>query len=107
MSACGAHAWLHAGDDGAHCSILSGTRKLTLSIRRSLEHESSNSEGNFISADKFFKSINGKTGALMPSTAIRFTDTGDNFNLPALNFTQFFFALRSVEPSENLLLHYK
>ena len=35
------------------------------------------------------------------------TDTGDNFNLPALNFTQFFFALRSVGPSASLLLHYK
>ena len=27
MSICGERVWLHAGDDGAHCSILSGTSR--------------------------------------------------------------------------------
>jgi len=48
-------------------------------------------EGNFIPEDNLFKSINGKTGALMfvNSNQIYPTPAGDNFNLPALNFTQF------------------
>ena len=48
-------------------------------------------EGNFIPADNFFKSINGRSGALMPinSSQLYPTPAGDNFNLPALNFTQF------------------
>ena len=48
-------------------------------------------EGNFIPADTIPKSINGKTGALMPVNSNQFfpTTAGDNFNLPALNFTQF------------------
>jgi porin len=48
-------------------------------------------EGNFIPADNFFKSINGRSGALMPinSSQLYPTAAGDNFNLPALNFTQF------------------
>ena len=47
-------------------------------------------EGNFIPADNFFKSINGRTGALMPVNSNQlFPQPGDNFNLPALNFTQF------------------
>jgi porin len=48
-------------------------------------------EGNFIPADNFSKSINGRTGALMPvnSSQIYPTPAGDNFNLPALNFAQF------------------
>jgi porin len=47
-------------------------------------------EGNFIPADNFFKSINGRTGALMPvNTNAVVPLPGDNFNLPALNFTQF------------------
>ena len=48
-------------------------------------------EGNFIPADKLGKSINGKSGALMfvNNSQIYPTSAGDNFNLPALNFTQF------------------
>jgi porin len=48
-------------------------------------------EGNFIPADTLGKSINGRTGALMPvnSNQIYPTPAGDNFNLPALNFAQF------------------
>jgi len=48
-------------------------------------------EGNFIPADNFFKSINGRAGALMPvnSNQLYPTPAGDNFNLPALNFSQF------------------
>jgi porin len=48
-------------------------------------------EGNFIPADKLLKSINGMTGGLMfvNSSQINPTPVGDNFNLPALNFTQF------------------
>jgi porin len=48
-------------------------------------------EGNFTPADTLRKSINGRTGALMPVNSNQFypTPAGDNFNLPALNFTQF------------------
>src|SRR5688500_11243289 len=48
-------------------------------------------EGNFIPADRLLKSINGRTGALMPVNSSQFypTPADDNFNLPALNFTQF------------------
>jgi porin len=48
-------------------------------------------EGNFIPADTLRKSINGRAGALMPvnSNQMYPTPAGDNFNLPALNFTQF------------------
>jgi porin len=47
-------------------------------------------EGNFIPADNFSKSINGRTGALMPVNNSQILPLpGDNFNLPALNFTQF------------------
>ena len=48
-------------------------------------------EGNFIPADNLFKSINGKAGALMfvNSNQSYPMPAGDNFNLPALNFTQF------------------
>jgi len=48
-------------------------------------------EGNFIPADTIRKSINGRTGALMPVNSSQFypTPPGDNFNLPALNFAQF------------------
>ena len=47
-------------------------------------------EGNFIPADKLRKSINGRTGALMyvNNSQIYPTTAGDNFNLPAINFTQ-------------------
>jgi porin len=48
-------------------------------------------EGNFIPADKLLKSANGRTGALMfvNSNQAYPMPAGDNFNLPALNFTQF------------------
>ena len=48
-------------------------------------------EGNFIPADSLRKSINGRAGALMfvNSSQIYPIPAGDNFNLPALNFTQF------------------
>jgi porin len=48
-------------------------------------------EGNFIPDDTLRKSINGRTGALMfvNSNQAYPTPAGDNFNLPALNFTQF------------------
>ena len=48
-------------------------------------------EGNFTPADTLRKSINGRTGALMPVNSNQFypRPAGDNFNLPALNFTQF------------------
>ena len=48
-------------------------------------------EGNFIPANTLRKSINGRTGALMPVNSNQFypRPAGDNFNLPALNFTQF------------------
>lgn len=48
-------------------------------------------EGNFIPADRLLKSINGQSGSLMfiNSNQAYPTPGGDNFNLPALNFTQF------------------
>ena len=48
-------------------------------------------EGNFIPDDTVRKSINGRTGSLMfvNSNQVYPTPAGDNFNLPALNFTQF------------------
>jgi porin len=48
-------------------------------------------EGNFSPANNLFKSINGETGALMSiySSQLFPLPSGDNFNLPALNFTQF------------------
>jgi porin len=48
-------------------------------------------EGNFIPDDTVRKSINGRTGALMSVYASQLfpKPSGDNFNLPALNFTQF------------------
>jgi len=48
-------------------------------------------EGNFIPADNLLKTVNGRTGSLMPVNSSQFypTPAGDNFNLPALNFTQF------------------
>ena len=48
-------------------------------------------EGNFIPDDTLRKSLNGKTGALMFVNSSQSVPmpSGDNFNLPALNFTQF------------------
>jgi porin len=49
------------------------------------------SEGNFIPQDNLRKSVNGRSGALMPVNSSQFypTPAGDNFNLPQLSFTQF------------------
>jgi len=48
-------------------------------------------EGNFIPDDRLLKTINGRAGALMFVNANQSfpRPAGDNFNLPALNFTQF------------------
>lgn len=48
-------------------------------------------EGNFIPEDILLKSINGRTGTLMPANSNQLypAPAGDNFNLPALNLTQF------------------
>ena len=48
-------------------------------------------EGNFIPDDQLRKTTNGRTGALMfvNNSQIYPTPAGDNFNLPAFNFTQF------------------
>jgi porin len=48
-------------------------------------------EGNFIPQDNLFKSVNGKSGALMPVNSSQFypMPAGDNFNLPQVAFTQF------------------
>lgn len=48
-------------------------------------------EGNFIPQDNIFKTVNGKTGALMPVNSNQFypMPAGDNFNLPQVAFTQF------------------
>jgi len=48
-------------------------------------------EGNFIPQDNVLKSMNGKSGALMPVNSSQFypMPAGDNFNLPQLVFTQF------------------
>jgi len=47
-------------------------------------------EGNFIPQDNLFKTVNGKTGALMPVNSNQFypMPAGDNFNLPQVAFTQ-------------------
>jgi len=48
-------------------------------------------EGNFVPDDQLRKTTNGRTGSLMfvNNSQIFPTPSGDNFNLPALNFTQF------------------
>jgi porin len=48
-------------------------------------------EGNFMPGNSLLKSTNGRTGSLMAVNSSQFYPTpgGDNFNLPALNFTQF------------------
>jgi porin len=48
-------------------------------------------EGNFTPEDNFLKTVNGKTGALMPvnSSQLDPMPSGDNFNVPALHFSQF------------------
>jgi len=79
--------WQYSGGRG-DINVSLDTQKLGLWPGGFLTLEA---EGNFIPADNFFKSINGRAGALMPvnSNQMYPTPAGDNFNLPALNFTQF------------------
>jgi porin len=79
--------WQYGGGRG-DINLLVDTGKLGLWPGGFLAVEA---EGNFIPADKFLKSLNGRSGALMPvnSSQIYPTPAGDNFNLPAFNFTQF------------------
>ena len=79
--------WQYAGGRG-DINLSLDTQKLGLWPGGFLTVEA---EGNFTPADTLRKSINGKTGALMPvnSNQIYPATAGDNFNLPALNFTQF------------------
>ena len=79
--------WQYGGGRG-DINLLLDTGKLGLWPGGFLTVEA---EGNFIPADNLLKSINGRSGALMPVNSSQFypTPAGDNFNLPALNFTQF------------------
>lgn len=79
--------WQYSGGRGDF-NFLLDTQKLGLWPGGFLTVEA---EGNFTPADTLRKSINGRTGALMPvnSNQIYPTPAGDNFNLPALNFAQF------------------
>jgi porin len=79
--------WQYGGGRG-DINLLLDTGKLGLWPGGFLTVEA---EGNFIPADNFFKSINGRSGALMAinSSQLFPTPAGDNFNLPAFNFTQF------------------
>jgi porin len=79
--------WQHSGGRG-DINLLVDTGKLGLWPGGFLAIEA---EGNFIPADNLLKSINGRTGSLMPVNSSQFypVPAGDNFNLPALNFTQF------------------
>ncbi len=79
--------WQYGGGRG-DINLLLDTGKLGLWPGGFLTVEA---EGNFIPADSLLKSINGRSGALMPVNSSQFypTPAGDNFNLPALNFSQF------------------
>jgi porin len=79
--------WQYGGERG-DINLSLDTQKLGLWPGGFLTVEA---EGNFTPADTLRKSINGRTGALMPVNSNQFypTPAGDNFNLPALNFTQF------------------
>jgi len=79
--------WQYSGGRG-DINVMLDTQKLGLWPGGFLKVEA---EGNFIPADTLRKSINGRTGALMPVNSSQFypMPAGDNFNLPALNFTQF------------------
>jgi porin len=78
--------WQYSGGGDINLSL--DTQKLGLWPGGFLTVEA---EGNFTPGDTLRKSINGKTGALMPVNSNQFypIPAGDNFNLPALNFTQF------------------
>lgn len=79
--------WLYGGGRG-DITLNVDSQKLGLWPGGFLGFEA---EGNFIPEDNFLKTVNGKTGALMPvnSNQLYPTPAGDNFNVPALNFTQF------------------
>ena len=79
--------WQYSGGRG-DINFMLDTQKLGLWPGGFLSMEA---EGNFIPADALRKSINGRAGALMPVNSNQSypTPAGDNFNLPALNFTQF------------------
>lgn len=78
--------WQYSGGRG-DINVSLDTQKLGLWPGGFLNFEA---EGNFIPADSFLKSINGKSGALMPVNSSQiYPLPSDNFNLPALNFTQF------------------
>ena len=79
--------WQYSGGRG-DINVMLDTQKLGLWPGGFLTVEA---EGNFIPADTLRKSINGRTGALMAVNSSQFypMPAGDNFNLPALNFTQF------------------
>ncbi len=79
--------WQYSGGRG-DINLSLDTQKLGLWPGGFLNVEA---EGNFIPADTLRKSINGRAGSLMPVNSSQFypTPAGDNFNLPALNFTQF------------------
>jgi porin len=79
--------WQFSGGRG-DINLLLDTQKLGLWPGGFLNVEA---EGNFIPADKLLKAINGRAGSLMfvNSNQSYPMPAGDNFNLPALNFTQF------------------
>ena len=79
--------WQYSGGRG-DINLSLDTQKLGLWPGGFLNVEA---EGNFIPAHTLRKSINGKSGALMfvNSNQAFPMPAGDNFNLPALNFTQF------------------
>ena len=75
--------WQYGGGRG-DINVHLDTQKLGLWPGGFLTFEA---EGNFIPADNFLKSVNGRTGALMPvNNSQILPQPGDNFNLPALNF---------------------
>ena len=79
--------WQYGGGRG-NITLNLDSQKLGLWSGGSLTVEA---EGNFIPQDNLLKSINGKSGALMPvnSSQIYPMPAGDNFNLPQVSFTQF------------------
>lgn len=88
--------WQYVGGRG-NITLNLDSHKLGLWPGGSLTVEA---EGNFIPQDNVLKSINGKSGALMPvnSSQLYPMPAGDNFNLPQLSFTQ------SVSPYASLLI---
>jgi porin len=79
--------WQYSGGRG-DITVSLDTQKLGLWPGGFLTFEA---EGNFTPEDVFRRTVNGRTGAVMPvnSNQIYPTPAGDNFNLPAFNFTQF------------------